>query len=151
VGQVPAYRPIAVRNLNPLLAQGASNPFQEQLLRAADQYRRASQADKRFDRPTAVEFLVEPAGLTRHDRQPKPRKRTRNLLSLKSVAGCHGDVVMWAYDLFLYQCSWTSTGFASRTLVRVPQRRWMSPESGQWRAERRLLSPGGLATCTSSA
>ncbi len=32
VGQAPADRPIAVRNLNPLLPQGASNPFQEQLV-----------------------------------------------------------------------------------------------------------------------
>jgi hypothetical protein len=60
VVQAPADRPIAGRNFNPLLPQGPSDPFQEQLLRAADQHRRASQADKRFDRSTAVEFLVEP-------------------------------------------------------------------------------------------
>ena len=61
-GQVPADWPIAVRNLNPLLPQCASNPFQKPFLCATDQHRRASQADQRFDRSTAVELLVEPAG-----------------------------------------------------------------------------------------
>src|ERR1035441_1066518 len=68
LGQAPADRPIAVRNLNPLLPQGSSNPFQEQLFGAADQYRRASHADKRFDRSTAVDLLVEPTGPLRHHR-----------------------------------------------------------------------------------
>src|ERR1017187_3784054 len=59
VVHAPLNWTIAGRDLYSLLPQGNSNPLEEQLLRAANQHRRASQADKRFDRSTAVELFVE--------------------------------------------------------------------------------------------
>jgi hypothetical protein len=71
VGQAPADRPIACQEPQSASAAGPSNPFQEQLLRAADQHRRASQAHKRWI-IRGGDFLVEPAGPLRHDWQSKP-------------------------------------------------------------------------------
>ena len=58
VCRAPADRPSAAWNLNPLLSDGTSNPFQEQLLRAADQHWRASQADRLLIAPRRLSSFL---------------------------------------------------------------------------------------------
>jgi len=78
MGQVPADRPIAVRNLNSLLPQGTSNPFQEQFLCAAHLHRGASKAEKRFDCATAIKLntIAQRLGMVRDRLKHQPIANT---------------------------------------------------------------------------
>ena len=64
-------RPVGFGKPNPPLPQSAPDPSQEHFLRASDQHRRASQSQKRRDRPSSTKLFFEPTSPLRHRRQPE--------------------------------------------------------------------------------
>src|SRR6059036_2548497 len=71
VRHAPMDRPVGFGKPNPPLPQSAPDPSQEHFLRASDQHRRASQSQKRRDRPSSTKLFFEPTSPLRHRRQPE--------------------------------------------------------------------------------
>src|SRR5208282_768998 len=72
VGLSPADRAIFIGEPDLFPSKRPSDPFQKNPLRAGHQDWRAPQSKQRPDRPSPVEFRVEPVGPFRYHRQPEP-------------------------------------------------------------------------------